>query len=282
MTVATPYFRLTLPNSVHSEDNYGESTKKCKVYDLISFVYLSLQCPSDSKLKSFLRHTLETIQEINHLYIPQQLRHLLNDEFMYEYFDHLPHIKKLVLSDQIFTPKVALSASRFKSLTTIHLTDVDVRESSGEAELNDSNDSILLNTNESKIDCSDLTVSVQSLVSFLDLTPLVESLIMDNLTFVDHITSEPVPLDDNHLQVIGNYILNLKELGLSSFPVDKRGISCMLNRCTSMRRIIMNNCKSITPEILFELQVEYPHISFVCDHTKYSLQSPEMFKYRYD
>ncbi|GAM18576.1 hypothetical protein SAMD00019534_017510 [Acytostelium subglobosum LB1] len=507
--IATPYLKMSLPNDLCLEDNpqYIDSIKKSKVYNLLSFAYLLNTSLPDTPVFNFVTKTLESITVISHLYIPEQLRDIMDDSFMASFFTHLPNVTDIVLTDTIIEPETANAAALLTKLRSIELKNVNVASRPSQTSMINSLDQLLFswlgncpsittlhlgaawlkdetleqsiplmanlenlalaessitdktliaiaqvvnnlqtlslrslsgvsdtgvnalmkptltslslslpditdavginiaaiaanlkhldlsgcvlltaqvltdilaadkdmehlditrtqieantfealemhgarklttlvwdsclnNVEESSIatlsmissplktlrlpnysgeyavlwnlfnklpyletlrmpsdmylpafidiyraqfeqndqilvaplkslqrlDVSKMVVSLESLSYLLDLCPLVESLLMDSLQFVNQDTKKPVIIDDNVMVILSGYFLNLKELDISNFPVEKYCIGCILTRCESIRRVHLRRCPKITENDLAMLQLEYPHVNFI-------------------
>ncbi|GAM22209.1 hypothetical protein SAMD00019534_053840 [Acytostelium subglobosum LB1] len=522
--IATPFLKITLPNSLNNKDIYGETNKKLRVYDLISFMYLASLLDDGSPLDQFFRFTFSSIKEISHMHLPDKILRYLGDSFMCRYFNYLREVTRLDITNKVITPRIAQEASKLSMLTSIVLNDFDVRDGPVATShlyninsldhllaawfsnskhltsvhlsgtwINDATFSeliphlsqienftlinsaisdltleamskvmksvdmlilrslpyvqdkgvcaiieantlthlalsldnmtdvtgeliaqqckylvkldlsgctkltakcisniisatveclISLNLNNTSADISiidalrpsmlltslslgetkfgdehglqmlgqlklsltelqlpefsgdttmvwslirkhvflerlhlppkthlpsfisaykkiydqpnqafvvpmrfvtsfDMTLSrvtLSSLTSLLDMLPMLESLSLDSIQFLDDITGEPVMMNDETFIKLHPYLVILKEVNLSSLPIHRCRITAVMTKAKMMRRFIMKNCTEVTPQVFSQIMAEYPHTNFVDDNNP-SIQSPISYKY---
>eukprot|EP01133_Synstelium_polycarpum_P003664 gene3664-4217_t len=102
------------------------SKERRKLYELITLIYLSMECEPNSALKTFIPLVVGSIRQINHLEIPMSLTRIIDSSVVYELIAHLPNILRLEMTKISLNPMSAYAAANLKYLTVVNLTDVNV------------------------------------------------------------------------------------------------------------------------------------------------------------
>ncbi|KAF2076806.1 hypothetical protein CYY_001883 [Polysphondylium violaceum] len=110
------------------------------------------------------------------------------------------------------------------------------------------------------LDLTSSTVSLSALKKIMNQMPLLESLSLSAVQFVDE-NSYCYNANDETLSELGPIVYNLKELNLSNHPLDKGQITSLISRCPNLRVLHLWGCKKITSQHVYDLGLQHPHIT---------------------